>query len=109
MHEELRQLLSDYFELESEVKAHEYGLKEKRERIRELVSELPGQKTHIDHLASVQIVPASESHSYDTKALDNLVQIMIEDGEIHTARRIMSCRKATKRAESMRITPAKGR
>lgn len=109
MIEELRQLLSDYFELESEVKAHEYGMKEKRERIRELVSELPGQKTHIDHLATVQIVPESVSHSYDTKALDQLVNIMIEDGEIHTARRIMSCRKETKRAESMRIVPVKGR
>ena len=109
MVEELRQLLSDYFELESEVKAHEYGLKEKRERIRELVSEMPGQKTHIDHLASVQIVPESVSHSYDTKALDSLVQTLITDGELHSAKRIMACRKETKRAESMRITPAKGR
>lgn len=109
MTDELRQLLSDYFELDSEIKAHEYGLNEKRQRIREIVAELPGQKVHIDHLASVQIIPASESHSYDTKALDQLVNIMIEDGEIHTARRIMSCRKETKRAESMRIVPAKGR
>ena len=107
MHEELRQLLSDYFELESEVKAHEYGMKEKRERIREIVAELGG-KAHVDHLASVQIVPASESHSYDTKAIDQLVNIMIQDGEIHNAKRIMSCRKETKRAESMRIVPAKG-
>lgn len=109
MVEELRQLLSDYFELESEIKAHEYGLKEKRERIRELVAEMPGQKTHVDHLASVQIVPESVSHSYDTKALDKLVEIMIADGELHGAKRIMSCRKETKRAESMRIVPAKGR
>lgn len=109
MSEELRQLLSDYFELESEVKAHEYGMNEKRARIREIVAELPGQKVHIDHLASVQIVPASEGHSYDTKALDQLINIMIEDGEIHAARRIMSCKKETKRAESMRIVPAKGR
>ena len=108
MIDELRQLLSDYFELESEVKAHEYGMKEKRERIRELVSELGG-KANIDHVASVQIVPESVSHSYDTKALDQLINIMIQDGEIHTAKRIMSCRKETKRAESMRITPAKGR
>ena len=108
MQEELRQLLSDYFELESEVKAHEYGMKEKRERIREIVAELGG-KAHVDHLATVQIVPASEGHSYDTKALDQLISIMIQDGEIHAARRIMSCRKETKRAESMRITPAKGR
>ena len=108
MIDELRQLLSDYFEIESEVKAHEYGLKEKRERIRELVSELGG-KASIDHVASVQIVPASEGHSYDTKAIDALIQVMIEDGEIHAARRIMTCKKETKRAESMRITPAKGR
>ena len=108
MIDELRQLLSDYFELESEVKAHEYGMKEKRERIRELVSELGG-KANIDHVASVQIVPESVSHSYDTKAMDQLINIMIQDGEIHTAKRIMSCRKETKRAESMRITPAKGR
>ena len=108
MIDELRQLLSDYFEIESEVKAHEYGMKEKRERIRELVSKLGG-KAQIDHVASVQIVPESVSHSYDTKALDQLINIMIQDGEIHTAKRIMSCRKETKRAESMRIVPAKGR
>ena len=108
MHEELRQLLSDYFELESEVKAHEFGLKEKRDRIREIVAELGG-KAHVDHLATVQIVPASEGHSYDTKSLDNLVQTLITDGELHSAKRIMACRKETKRAESMRITPAKGR
>lgn len=107
MHEELRQLLSDYFELESEVKAHEYGMNQKRQRIREIVSELGG-KAHVDHLATVQIVPASEGHSYDTKAVDALIQTMIQDGEIHAARRIMTCRKETKRAESMRITPSKG-
>ena len=107
MQEELRQLLSDYFELESEVKAHEYGMKEKRERIREIVAELGG-KAHVDHLATVQIVPASEGHSYDTNALDQLISIMIQDGEIHAARRIMTCRKETKRAESMRIVPSKG-
>ena len=108
MNEELRQLLSDYFELESEVKAHEYGMKEKRERIREIVAELGG-KAHVDHLASVQIVPASESHSYDTKAIDQLINILVEDGELHTAKRLMQCKKSTKRAESMRIVPAKGR
>ena len=107
MNEELRQLLSDYFELESEVKAHEYGMNQKRARIREIVAELGG-KAHVDHLATVQIVPASEGHSYDTKALDQLINIMIQDGEIHAARRIMTCRKETKRAESMRITPSKG-
>ena len=108
MNEELRQLLSDYFELESEVKAHEYGMNEKRSRIREIVAELGG-KAHIDHLASVQIIPASESHSYDTKALDIMIEQMIIDGDLHSARRIMACRKETKRAESMRIVPAKGR
>lgn len=107
MNEELRQLLSDYFELESEVKAHEYGMNQKRARIREIVAELGG-KAHVDHLATVQIVPASEGHSYDTKAVDALIQTMIQDGEIHAARRIMTCRKETKRAESMRITPSKG-
>ena len=108
MNEELRQLLSDYFELESEVKAHEYGMNEKRARIREIVAELGG-KAHVDHLASVQIVPASEGHSYDTKALDIMIEQMIIDGDLHSARRIMACRKETKRAESMRIVPAKGR
>ena len=107
MIDELRQLLSDYFELESEVKAHEYGMNQKRARIREIVAELGG-KAHVDHLATVQIVPASEGHSYDTKAVDALIQTMIQDGEIHAARRIMTCRKETKRAESMRITPSKG-
>ena len=104
--EELRATLSSLLEVEDEIKAIEYTKEELRAKIEQLTTALGG-KAHVDHLGSVQIVPESVSHSYDTKALDELVNIMMSDGEIHAARRILTCRKETKRKASMRITRAK--
>jgi hypothetical protein len=104
--DELHDALNQYFEIESEIKAIEYTKAEVRARIEILAKDLGG-KAKIDHVGSVQVVPASESHSYDTKALDKLVEIMIEDGELHTAKRIMTCRKTVERKETLRIVGAK--
>ena len=104
--EELRATLSSLLEVEDEIKAIEYAKEELRAKALELTTALGG-KVHIDHLASVQIIPASEGHTYDPKALDSLVDIMIADGEIHNAKRIITCRKESKRKASMRITRAK--
>jgi hypothetical protein len=104
--EELRATLSSLLEVEDEIKAIEYAKEELRAKALELTTALGG-KVHIDHLASVQIIPASEGHTYDPKALDSLVDTMIADGEIHNAKRIITCRKESKRKASMRITRAK--
>lgn len=104
--DELHHALNEYFEIESEIKAIEHTKAEVRARIEILTKDLGG-KAKIDHVGSVQVVPASVSHSYDTKALDKLVEIMIEDGELHTAKRIMTCRKEIERKEALRIVGAK--
>ena len=103
---ELAALMRDLGEIDSEVKAIEYTRDEKRERIAQIVAELGG-KVEVMGIGTAMVTPDSESHSYDTKALDALIQTMIEDGELHTAKRIMTTKKSTKRKGSLRVTMAK--
>jgi hypothetical protein len=103
---ELAALMRDLGEIDSEVKAIEFSRDEKRERIAQIVAELGG-KVEVMGIGTAMVTPDSESHSYDTKALDALIQTMIEDGELHTAKRIMTTKKWTKRKGSLRVTMAK--
>jgi hypothetical protein len=103
---ELAALMRDLGEIDSEVKAIEFSRDEKRERIAQIVAELGG-KVEVAGIGTAMVTPDSESHSYDTKALDALIQTMIEDGELHTAKRIMTTKKSTKRKGSLRVTMAK--
>jgi hypothetical protein len=103
---ELAALMRDLGEIDSEVKAIEFSRDEKRERIAQIVAELGG-KVEVMGIGTAMVTPDSESHSYDTKALDILINIMVEDGELHTVKRILSCKKTTKRKGSLRITLAK--
>jgi len=103
---ELAALMRDLGEIDSEVKAIEFSRDEKRERIAQIVAELGG-KVEVAGIGTAMVTPDSETHSYDTKALDILINIMVEDGELHTVKRILSCKKTTKRKGSLRITMAK--
>jgi len=103
---ELAALMRDLGEIDSEVKAIEFSRDEKRERIAQIVAELGG-KVEVMGVGVAQVTPDSEAHSYDTKALDILINIMVEDGELHTVKRILSCKKTTKRKGSLRVTMAK--
>ena len=103
---ELAALMRDIGEIDSEVKAIEFSRDEKRERIAQIVAELGG-KVEVMGVGVAQVTPDSETHSYDTKALDILINIMVEDGELHTVKRILSCKKTTKRKGSLRVTMAK--
>jgi hypothetical protein len=103
---ELAALMRDLGEIDSEVKAIEFSRDEKRERIAQIVAELGG-KVEVMGIGTAMVTPDSESHSYETKALDILINIMVEDGELHTVKRILSCKKTTKRKGSLRVTMAK--
>jgi nicotinic acid phosphoribosyltransferase len=103
---ELAALMRDLGEIDSEVKAIEFSRDEKRERIAQIVQELGG-KVEVMGVGTAMVTPDSETHSYDTKALDILINIMVEDGELHTVKRILSCKKTTKRKGSLRVTMAK--
>jgi hypothetical protein len=107
--DELHNALNEYFEIESEIKAIEYNKAEVRARIEILAKDLGG-KAKIDHVGSVQVVPAGVTVSYDGDALDKLVQELSVDGEkekIAIAMRIMLCKKEKPRKESLRIVGAK--
>jgi nicotinic acid phosphoribosyltransferase len=103
---ELAALMRDLGEIDSEVKAIEFSRDEKRERIAQIVQELGG-KVEVMGVGTAMVTPDSETHSYDTKALDILINIMVEDGELHTVKRILSCKKTSKRKGSLRVTLAK--
>jgi hypothetical protein len=107
--DELHSALNEYFEIESEIKAIEYNKAEVRARIEILAKDLGG-KAKIDHVGSVQVVPAGVTVSYDGDLLDKLVQELSVDGEkekIAIAMRIMLCKKEKPRKESLRIVGAK--
>jgi hypothetical protein len=107
--DELHNALNEYFEIESEIKAIEYTKAEVRARIEILAKDLGG-KAKIDHVGSVQVVPAGVTVLYDGDALDKLVQELSVDGEkekIAIAMRIMLCKKEKPRKESLRIVGAK--
>ena len=107
--DELHDALNQYFEIESEIKAIEYAKAEVRARIEILAKDLGG-KAKIDHVGSVQVVPAGVTVSYDGDLLDKLVQELSVDGEkekIAIAMRIMLCKKEKPRKESLRIVGAK--
>ena len=108
--QEIYQALSDFRELESEYKSLGGFMDDKRAIIRAEVAKLGG-KAKLDGVASVSIVPASESHSYDTDAIDDIVLELYADGTkdgIAIAQKLIDARKKTVRKESLRITLDKG-
>ena len=105
---DVRDMLASYFELDDEIKALEEDAGILRKKLYAATIDFGGAYK-IDHLASLKIVPASVSHSYDTAGIDALVADLLRDGEIHTAQRLATLRKETKRAESLRITGLRGK
>lgn len=103
---ELAGLLNDLGEIESEIKAHEYGRDQLRERITALTVELGGRVT-IPNVGTVMVMGDSATRSYDTKALDALVRQLIADGDVHSAKAITECEKTSSRKGGLRITREK--
>jgi len=98
----IQSLISEYYEIQSELDALEFM----QEEIRQVITvgtKAMGGKLQFQGLASVSIIPSSESHSYDTKLIDALLADAVADGDIHTAQRITSARKTSQRKESLRI------
>jgi hypothetical protein len=95
-------LLSEFYEIQSELDALEFMQGQLREKIN-IETKALGGKINIRGLASVSIIPPSESHSYDTKLIDALLSDAVADGDIHTAQKISSARRISLRKESLRI------
>jgi len=99
-------LLRDYFEMKSELEAHEAQVDDLRRNLQILVKALGGS-FKVDHVGTALITPPSTSHSYDTKAIDAIKDKALQDGDVHTAKAIADARKETTRKETLRITGAK--
>jgi hypothetical protein len=99
-------LLRDYFEMKSELEAHEAQVDDLRRNLQTLVEALGGS-LKVDHVGSAIITPQSTSHSYDTKAIDAIKDKALQDGDVHTAKAIADARKETTRKATLRITGAK--
>ena len=98
----IQSIISEYYEIQSELDALEFMQGELRQKITVGTKALGG-KLQIRGLASVSIIPSSESHSYDTKLIDSILADAVADGDIHTAQRITHARKSSLRKESLRI------
>lgn len=89
---DIRQLLSELGEVESEMKA----LTDRRDSIRttlgEIMAQRDGEKLVVDGLGTVSITKDRTSVKYDTKVLDAFVAQCLKDGDIHTAKAISEAR-----------------
>ena len=99
-------LLRDYFEMKSEMEAHEAQADDLRRNLQVLVEALGGS-LKVDHVGTALITPPSTSHSYDTKAIDGVIAKALQDGDVHTAQALADARKETTRKATLRITGAK--
>jgi len=104
-HEQAAKWLEDYFAMASEIKAHEAMQDDVRRNIEAYVLEHGPVK--IDHVGAAIVTPASTSHSYDTKAIDELLAQCVADGDIGTAQSLTDARKLTHRKPTLRITASK--
>jgi hypothetical protein len=102
----LRAAFYNYREYQSELDALIALQNEERETIKALVIEAGG-KVAVKGLASASIVPASTSHSYDTKMIDDVILRAIANGDLHTASALTDARKETARRETLRIVQEK--
>ena len=98
--------MRDYFEIDSEIQALEATQKDIRRNI-ETITIAMGGNVKLSHIGTALVTESSISHAYDTKAIDALLLDLIALGELHTAKRIMECKKETTRAGGLRITKAK--
>ncbi len=98
--------MRDYFEIDSEITALEATKNDIRRNIETLTIAMGGS-VKLAHIGSVMVAEPSKSHSYDTKGIDALLLELIESGELHTAKKIIDCKKETTRAGGLRITKAK--
>ena len=99
-------LLRDYFEMKSELEAYEAKADDLRRDLQVLVEALGGSYK-LDHVGTASITPASTSHSYDTKAIDELLAQSVADGDIATAKALTDARKLNHRKATLRITGVK--
>ena len=104
--EALRAALYDFREYQSAIDALTASQNEARDTIKTLLIE-DGGKVAIKGLASASIVPASTSHSYDTKMIDDVILRAIADGDMQTASALTAARKETTRRETLRIVQEK--
>jgi hypothetical protein len=104
-HEQAAKWLEDYFAMASEIKAHEAMQDDVRRNIEAYVLEHGPVK--IDHVGAAIVTPASTSHSYDTKAIDELLAQCVADGDIGTAQSLTDARKVNNRKPTLRITASK--
>jgi hypothetical protein len=95
-------LMSDVSEIDSEIASLTSVRNEKRTLLEQLVRAAGGKVT-VPTVGSAHIQADSESHSYDLKAMDALVNRLRADGHNAIADAVEATRKTTKRAGGLRI------
>lgn len=100
--EELIVLMRNIGEIDSEIDALTSQRNELRQRLEILVSGLGG-KVEVPGVGSAHIQATTKSWSFDTKGVDELIQQLIADGELHTAKALIAHRKESVRTGGLRV------
>lgn len=83
-------------------------LEEIRKTIRAQLSEIVERQARSQYtlpgFGTLKIMNSSKVALYDAKALDNLVEQLLNDGEVEIAHAILACRRESGRAGGLRIS-----
>lgn len=100
--EALRSLCADYEELDSTYKDFE-GLREQtREQISNVLVKI-GDKVDVKGFGILTLTAPSITEGFDKKALNALVNSLVQEGNLEVAQRIMACRTQSARSGGLRI------
>lgn len=100
--EALTALCSDYEELDDTYKQFEKLREMTREHIGNVLVKID-DKVEIKGFGTLTIAAPTISEGYDKKALNQLIDALVQEGNSEVAQRIMACRTRSSRAGGLRI------
>ena len=102
--EAIQQLCGSLVSLEDSLEPLEEIRKAIRAQLSEIVERQAKSRYDLAGFGTLTITNAIKVVSYDAKALDNLVEQLLNDGEVEIAHAILACRKESGRAGGLRIS-----
>jgi hypothetical protein len=109
MHEydKARELLSTYFEVLNEMETLEAQLKTLKTALTEQLIESGSKKIGFEGLGIVQMTEPTTIVTYEKKAIDQIKDQALRDGDINTANALANAQSISTRSGSLRIVKHK--
>lgn len=100
--EALRSLCNDYEELDATYKSFEGMREQTREQISNVMVKL-GDRVEVKGFGILTMTAPTITEGFDKKALTELVNALVAEGQFEIAQRIAACKTRTSRAGGLRI------